>query len=663
MDPSTTPFDLAIFTLPPYALLALIAAVSWALGRRLTRRVPFRDDLEATVLSTTIGLGALATALMLLALAGLFTPTWIGLLIAATQVVSWRSWREEFPKLFEWLGRKGSVAVALAAIITAAALSPLLILPLYPPVEFDATLFHLPFARAIQEAHGIEFFEQLRYPVFPALADVLFALALTIEGDLLAALVHLLCFVLVALLIFHWGRLKSSPRAGYMAALVWLATPTAVYAGTSAYVDCALALFVTAALFCMERHWKTEQLAWLMAAGCCVAFAAATKYHGLFFAGVYVMYVAVWAARKRRVRQALAALGIAVLLASPWYGHIVMRTGNPIFPFAERTFGWSDWAFNLVDSPELESTDGGFERRTVGDLAVQHPWSSTRFWVAISSLTLKHFPTHLVELFTHPENMGGRPLSPLLFLLAPAALGLAIRSRTARWLFLILVAYLVFWNMVARDARYLLPVVPIWSLLGCVGLDRAIRWLSPGRWMDVGHLVGVSLSLLVLAVASSNLAEMVWKNRLLPMAPKTRQAFVVWRHPEASALFAFNELADDETRLYGLFAEKLRFHNTAVQVGDWFGPNRFATVMAMMRRPDALHAFLEELEIDYLFYPRPTMSGRRSVGKWGLPPASSLASHFELVYAGSHAGLLRLRRPEEIEVLARESQDATNRTQ
>lgn len=649
MDSLLSIFARPEFALKRYAVLAILALMAWAFGRRLTRKVPYGSDFEATLLSTAMGLGAISTALMGLALVGLFRPLWIGIVLAGTQVASWRVWRDEFPKLRHWLGVRRPAGTAAIAILTGVSLSALLLLPLYPPVEFDAVLFHLPFADAIHDAQGVEFFEHLRYPVFPALMEILFALVLTLGDSLMPALVHFLCFVLVALLLFHWSSVRSSPRSGYWAALVWLGTPTAIYAGTSAYVDCGLTLFVTAALFCLGRHWESDRTAWLFAASCFIAFACATKYHALFFVVfAFLPYVAIWTVRRRQPRVAVVALLVAALLVLPWYGHIYLRSGNPIFPFSPRTFGWGPWTYDLKHAPEGRLIDGVFENRTTQETITPIDPDTARFWFRVSRMNLPRLDEHLLDLFLEPEKIGGRPLSPLLLPLLPLALGLAIRSPSARPLFATLLVYFIFWSMTGRDPRYMLPILPIWMLLGTEGLDRLLRWLTPDRWASLGTALGVVLTVPPLAMASLAPAEMVWWNRALPMGEEATRAFVTQRRPAAATIFAYNDLAGDDSSLYGFFAENLRYYSVGLQIGDWFGHNRYATFMVLMGHPPALHQWLSELGVDYLFYPNPQNWRATRVRRFDVPPPTELESHFEAVYADPYATLFRLRAPAEI---------------
>ena len=69
---------------------------------------------------------------------------------------------------------------------------PLFVLTLYPPIGFDATVYHLPYARAFVRAGQLEFLADLRFPVFPQVGEMGFVLGLFLSGDLVARASQLL---------------------------------------------------------------------------------------------------------------------------------------------------------------------------------------------------------------------------------------------------------------------------------------------------------------------------------------------------------------------------------------------------------------------------------------------------------------------------------------
>src|SRR5579863_1757221 len=157
---------------------------------------------------------------------------------------------------------------------------PFALLTLYPPTAFDATLYHLPFARAFAATGSLPFLPAMRIPIFPQLLETLFALLLPFAGDLAAHAVALIATILTASLLLLWGR-RVSPAAGWIAAAAFAGSPLVVYLAGTAYVEPGLVLFATAACYAAARWRDGGGEGWLTLAALFAGAAADTKYLGL----------------------------------------------------------------------------------------------------------------------------------------------------------------------------------------------------------------------------------------------------------------------------------------------------------------------------------------------------------------------------------------------
>src|SRR6202035_3839669 len=437
--------------------LLLLAATAYALGRRLCRRLPILGAAEAIAGSTTLGLVAIAHLAFLLALAGRLSRGPLLLVFAAIHLACFGVWRE----LAADLRRRH----LLGGLIGLVAGIPLFLLALYPPTAFDATLYHLPFARAFAASGRLPFLPDLRFPVFPQLDETLFAIGLLFAGDVAAHLVQLLSTLLTASLLVAWGRRAFSSRAAWLAAADFLGNPIAIHLGTSAYVEAGLTLFGTASLYCAWRWSEDEgERPWLVLAAVFAACAADVKYLGLFF----VAAIGVWilcrrAGGERRLRDLLLFSAIALLVLAPWYGRIVYYTGNPVFPFMERVFGRSSWAPSIARLPAPPGA-------TRPDRAVTVLGAAGRAFGAIGSLAALPWDV------TFERCAVGRqpPFSPLYLAALPLLAAPAFRDRRVRRLLLLAAAYALLFPALPRDSRYLMPALPILSL----ALGGAVEWLG-----------------------------------------------------------------------------------------------------------------------------------------------------------------------------------------
>jgi hypothetical protein len=235
---------LAGFALP---LLGLVLT-AYVLGRTLTRRVSFTGRLERGAVATTLGLALAAHLLLLLGLAGQLKPLPVLLLAAAVHLVGIPAWRELLADL-----RANSRPPRWVWPAAVVGLAPLIVLSLYPPTGFDATMYHLPFARAFAETGGVPFLADRRFPVFPQASEVLFAVVMLFGRDVAAHGIELLATLLTAALLVAWGReaFPSYRPAGWLAAAVFLGGPIVIGLGTAAYVEAGLTLFVVASVYAL----------------------------------------------------------------------------------------------------------------------------------------------------------------------------------------------------------------------------------------------------------------------------------------------------------------------------------------------------------------------------------------------------------------------------
>ncbi|HYT31196.1 MAG TPA: glycosyltransferase family 39 protein, partial [Thermoanaerobaculia bacterium] len=255
-------------------------------------------------LALAAGLAVVGHCAFLLALLGLLRP-WVVLpLLAGANLAGRKSW-QELARGF----RAGSDAEPGPGrfwwLLPAGALLPLLLLPLYPSTAFDATMYHLPFARAFAETGRAPFLRDLRFPVFPQLMEFLFAVLFPAGRDLAAQCLSVIATLLTGWLLVAWGRDEGEPAAGWIAAAAFLGNPIVAYFGATPYVEPGLILFSTAAFYSFARWQKARAGGWLALAGFFAGSAAAVKYLGLFFVAALAVAAVATSSNGRRWRSGL----------------------------------------------------------------------------------------------------------------------------------------------------------------------------------------------------------------------------------------------------------------------------------------------------------------------------------------------------------------------
>ena len=629
------------FGLTHYLPVIVFAAISWAVGRRLTRSLSYEDDLEAAVVSTALGVGTFGFAFFLLATAGLFTAPWIVALLVGSQLASYRSWAEAPAIARRWWASRTARRRTLIAAALAMVFLPLLALPLYPPVAFDSLMYHLPMAQSIVEHQGIEFFPELRYPAFPALQETLFASGLLLTNDLTPAILHFGSFVGVALLVYCWGAWISSPRAGLFAALLWLGTLAAVLSGSSPYVDCAIALFVTAAIFCLHRYFRRHEVGWLVASAAFTGFAAGTKYHALFFLGLLALGACAATLRHRRYRHLIWYGVVLTAMTLPWYLFIYLESGNPVHPFYPQTFGHDDWSYRLQRwrPTTASATDDAGEPS-----GATRPMNLSQQMGSLLASRLANTLRLPIDVFLRPGRFGGYALSPYYLYALMLLAAMTLKFRRARYAALVVVLYFGFLSVTVLDLRYVLPVLPLIAVFGAEGADRLLGWLTPSspRWIAI--VVAIALALPLAHRAYRIGRTQVAALGAIPLDVSHRNRYIQRQVNQYRAVQFLNRHHEGDYRLYGLFTENLRYYVDGTLLGDHFGPTKYHPVLRTLRDPEALHSVLREMDVDYLLVPNMKRWRGGTFERQRTPRPEKMHSHFRIVYQSKLSVIYALRR-------------------
>jgi hypothetical protein len=544
------------------ALLGL-TATAWVAGRTATRRLALEESWTRFGIDVALGLSILAYAGLLLGSIHLLTP---GLLIALALLIHLLGigvWRELAREVRERWRRGGGWWIGLAAT---AALAPLFVLALYPPLAFDETSYHLPVAAGFARVGGVPFLPELRFPVFPHLANVLFAEVLLLAGDTEIHLVELLAAGSTAALLVGWGRSLSRPVAGWMAASLFLGYPIVAYLSGTGYVDAGFALFVTAGLFAMERWRKSRQDAWLVLGMVFLASAAGTKYHGLVFMAAALVLAGLGAPRGRRGRALLLALVVGLAALAPWYGRILYYTGDPLFP-------------------------SGFSRSS--------PWGMDLLGPSLRE-RLAALPALPWDVLFRRGRLGQQPpYSPAFLLGLPLLAAGAVRDGRVRRLVTVCAVYLLVIVLVSPlDARYFVALLPVLSLALAMELEHWADRLLGDRWRRLP--LSAALCALFLLPGWLYAVYRIYALGPVPATVEERDRFLSGQLPAYPAIRFLNRRSGSGSALYAFHAERMRFFAEGRFLGDWNGPAAYGRFLPLVRDPRALHRALREVGAGHL---------------------------------------------------------------
>jgi 4-amino-4-deoxy-L-arabinose transferase-like glycosyltransferase len=591
-------------------LLLALAATAWVAGRPLISAATPSDQRETGVHATTLGLVVLATAGCLLGLLGQLAIVPVLAVAAGLHLAGAAGWRE-LAAAYAQRDRSSPARLALRALVWLVLLAPVAVLALYPPLAFDETLYHLPFARAFAASGSLPFLPELRFPVFPQLAEVLSAEMLVVGGDVATHLVALLATLLAAALLVVWGNEwegRGRSLAGWFAAAAWLGSPIVVYLSGTGYIEPLLALLVAAACWALWKWRRSSGRRWLVHSAVFAGAAASTKYLGLPF--VVALALGVVLARRPpgnspvadRMRDLGLFVAVALAVMAPWYGRIVALTDNPVFPYLSGIFGAHAWPPLRFDgmAPPTSAAE------IVPRLIEQARRLATLPWDLVAR-------RHLVG--------GLPPFSPVLLAGAPLiALG-CLRERGLRPLLALVAGFVALFAILPADSRYLVTILP----LVCLALGLSATHALSGVRLHWRARVAAAVAGLLLLPGWLYAGYRLWRLGPLPVTPPGREAFLSRQVPLYRAVARANRELQPEDTLYGLHAEQMRDYRRGEWAGDWYGPLRYGAVAPLLARPGALATVLRGADVELLLVPK-------TEGRAPRFAAALAASGFELVY-------------------------------
>jgi 4-amino-4-deoxy-L-arabinose transferase-like glycosyltransferase len=603
---------LALFFLCHYGFLALFAIYAYLIGARLTRTVVYHSASEKCCFCTGLGLGVIAYLVFFAGLAHLLTRTVILLLFTIIAFLVWPSLLELARDAARLRQRLRSARPWFYGIILVL-LSPLLLLPLYPPIQWDATSYHLAAARIYVNSHALVFTPYLRFPVFPQLNEMLFSLMLLLYDDITAQLVQFLMMWLVAIALYAWGQRAFRREVGLWSGVLWLSNPLVLWLGASAYIDVGLTMFVVLAAYSFFNWYQFRKASWLVLSALFFGFAAGSKYLALFPLALFGLFLLYWAAKERRFREVIAFTVIVAAVASPWYIRNLYYTGNPVWPYFGPKFGYGIWSAEDLKGQLQEQTSYGAGKTLIA--LIMLPWNVV-FHGALFHADLS--------------------ISPAYSLALPLYLMGAWRNKYLRAVFLVAVLYSLFWFSTVQILRYLLLALPFFSLAAAAAGEPIVSRLSNLRRPLISRAVTGGICVLLLSLGWYRAARSVPRS-LPPFTAIRRSDFLRQALPLYPGYEFLNHAADGNYSIYALGGSNMAYFAGTRFMGDWFGPARYSSVLNKLSEPEELYRHLRSLSADYFLVSLADMSLRDRIS---FP--AFFNGHFRLLYANPYLLLFHI---------------------
>ena len=221
-----------------------------------------------------------------------------------------------------------------------------------PAIDFDVLEYHLQGPKEYYQAGRIAFLPHNVYTSMPFGVEMLHLLGMEVLGDwwwgglvgqLLVALYAPAAAVLIAAAA---GR--RQPRAGWLAAVIYLSTPWIYRLAVIAYVEGPLCFYHAALVWAVSSRLERSRNLPRVALG--PAGSAGRWGDGLQVPGLDLGGDPVWLSRRCSTRDEAARCVLfwlmpwaGRLVMAPWLGKNVIDTGNPVYPLGYHVFGGRNW--------------------------------------------------------------------------------------------------------------------------------------------------------------------------------------------------------------------------------------------------------------------------------------------------------------------------------
>ncbi|MCX5848255.1 MAG: phospholipid carrier-dependent glycosyltransferase [Deltaproteobacteria bacterium] len=369
------------------------------------------------------------------------------------------------------------------------------ILNLTPPIARDALIHHLAIPKLWLNNGGFYEMKWADFSYFPMNVDLLYMIPIYFNKDFIANFIHMSFGIGTALLIYYYLNNRLSRIAGLLGIFVFLSTPIVVRMSTQAYVDLGLTFFTTASIisFIRYRDGGFKEFKWLFFSSVAMGLALGTKYNALivfFFLSLAIVFV-----YSRDTKKQYKAIGhgaifflISLLVFSPWLIKNIILTGNPLYPLFKGS------VYSIVSA---DTNIGFFKMRELlyGD----------NFWETLL------IP---IRIFFQGQDNSSRyfdgVLNPVLIILSPFALMNKSFYRDKIFfisfaVFFILTVFFLEQKAFSVDqiVRYILPVIPLLSILTVMGLINIWNWAMNRSILSRNILVVVILVFFTLILSKN----------------------------------------------------------------------------------------------------------------------------------------------------------------
>ncbi len=353
------------------------------------------------------------------------------------------------------------------------------VLNLTPPITRDALIHHLAIPKLWTINKG--FFETpwADFSYYPMYVNMLYLIPLYFGKDILPKFIHWGFGLGTGIITYYFLKQRYDRFWGLLGSAVFISTPIVVWLSTSAYIDLGMTFFTTAGVVMLIK-WRDsnyENLNGLILSGCFMGLAVGSKYNALiawFLLNLLVVFIFVRDTRKQTaaLKYGLIFFFLTALVASPWYIKNYVLTGDPFYPL------FKDFFYSLCHQDSVrEIVKQQIEKSTEGSIGF---FQLREYMYGENFFETLFIPIRM--FFQGRDNsyqyFQGR-LNPILIIFLPFIF-LKKELVHEKLLFLVFsVCFIIMaFFLTAKQVRYVLPTIPILTILAVMGVKNISLWLN-----------------------------------------------------------------------------------------------------------------------------------------------------------------------------------------
>lgn len=620
-----------LFILKHYLVLALFLGLSYILGYSVLKKTEIQGNAGKLFVYTTTGLAILIVILFFAALFRLFSKPFIAVVLTAVLIPCFFR-KNVFRFLTELKTSFLEIAVLLKdnwhwALPLTVLIAPMLLLPMYPPVHWDETSYHLPYARLYVEHHGLALNPYLRYALNVHNINLLYSLSLLFYDDILAHLFHASFAFLTALGIYSLGKMVSGRRTGIIAAVIFLLDPIILHLMKTSYIDLGFTAFVFLSFYGLTMWSRSRQNGWLYIAGFASGIAAGSKYMGIILIPVFAAWLAI---EGRKVSPVIRYLSLALIFGSPWLIRNYFISGDPLFPAGGNIFGYS-WLWSKADSiDQINEVTWGLKKNlpSLYLLPLDFIYNIQKF--REDAVPWGMIPVFSAFLMFGRFNSFGKRLCVFVY------------------------ANILFWFFSTQILRYLVYLFPMMALLSALVIVTVFSLIHE-KLKIIGSKIRLNLPTVLLATAGKIAGIAIFfvlfawlrmpymqylkngDNDPLPVTKTAREEYIAkW-----VTAYRLLQIANKEpsSAIYQIGFENSFYFAKGKIIGDWFGPARYSLIVDVHNNTERLYETLVSMDVQlFLVNDQRIYYGKK------LQFAGDFGRRFEVIGKDESGALYRLKK-------------------